>query len=158
MARQLGDSVKAYFWVGTPLTYSGTAPNYTLVKATHLAESGANQTLIADNASITVSDQGEDVDVTALGDTNRVYLAGKGQAGGRIDGWWNFNDNTLQPTMLRGVVGMLIWRPTTKVGDYEVVVPATILGWETGAQVNTGLAITWNWRAAGNLAVQKQTV
>ena len=151
MARQSGDTVQAWFWIGTPLVASGSPLTYTLVKATHLTAA----TLLSDHASLTLDDQGEEIDVTAIGDTNRVYLAGKGQVGGTLDFWYNLDDNALQPTLVRGAVGMMIIRPNNAADKYEWVCPATILGRSIGAQVNAGLPYSLTWRAAGNLIVQK---
>ena len=155
MARQLGDVVVAYFKVQDdifPTTGTGAARKYTVTVVT------ADK--LTDNASVTLQEQGEEVDVTALGDANRVLLAGKGTVGGRIDFFYNLNDNALQRMLTPRTNGMLVIRPIERTplnaADYEWVVPAVILSREMGAQVNTGVPLALTWRARGDLIVQTQ--
>ena len=154
MARQLGDSVQAWFWIGTPLTASGNPATYTLVKATHLA-AGAK---LSDNATIQWSDQGEQIDVTALEDKNRQFLDGKGTVDIAASFWYNLDSNALQKTLVRGATGMLIIRPDNKSGAVEFVVPAKVLGRTFGAQVNQGLPFDVQFVAVGDLIQQDITV
>ena len=152
MARQLGDSVQAWFVLNDSTTPSGDPPTFTLTKATHLKASAK----LTDNATVTWSDQGEQVDVTALGDKNRVFLPGKGSVDISASFWYNLDDNPLMKSLVRGAKGLLIVRPNegSAVGNVEFVGQVSVLGRQMGAQVNQGLPYDIQFVAEGDFIQQ----
>ena len=124
------------------------------MKATHLASTKK----LSDNATITWSDQGEQVDVTALGDTNRVFLPGKGSVDISASFWYNLDDNALMKSLVRGAKGLLVVRPNEGSGNVEFVGQVSVLGRQMGAQVNQGLPYDIQFVAEGDFIQQDISV
>ena len=156
MARRLGDGATVLWRAGDAFatTGSGASRTYTIPTTPPASAPSAIGFLV----NISFQDQGEDVDVTALSDANRVFLAGKGSIGGSLSMFYDVDDDdTKQSELTRGASGNIIIRPNPGAGNKEWVMPIVITGISFSIAVAQGIPLDMSYRAAGDLIVQDQS-
>lgn len=153
MARRLGDGAQVLWKSGAAFATSGTgaARTYTIPSGNDAPEA------IGFLVNISFQDQGEDVDVTALSDANRVFLAGKGSIGGSLSMFYDIDDDdTQQSELTRGASGNLVLRPNPGTGNKEWIIPIVITGISWSIAVAQGIPLDMTYRASGDLIIQDQ--
>lgn len=114
-----------------------------------LANSSATAEPVAFLNSWTLDQTVDTVDVTAFGDTNKVYVAGLPDASGTLGGWYDTGTAQTYTAANDGLPRKFYLYPDSTDGDYFF--GTAIFDFSINTGVADGVSIQSNWKATSTV-------
>lgn len=118
-----------------------------------LANDAATAEPVAFLSSWSISFATDRVDVTAFGDTNKVYVAGLPDASGDYSGFWDNATAQLYTAATDGLARKFYLYPTVDLAGTDYWWGTAFFDFEASASVDGAVEISGSWQAASSVAL-----
>jgi hypothetical protein len=113
-----------------------------------IASDTASAEPIAFMSKWTASFETDDFDVTAGGDTNKVYVSGLPDASGTFNGFWDSATAQLYTGATDGLARRFYLYPTTPANTGPYWFGTALFDWSVEADVGGAISVSGSWKAA----------
>lgn len=118
-----------------------------------LANDAATAEPVAYLSSWSVSFATDKVEVTAFGDTNKIYVAGLPDASGDYAGYWDSATAQLYTAATDGLARKFYIYPTTDLSASDYFYGTAFFDFSMNAAVDGAVEVSGSWQAASNIGM-----